>query len=120
MGRLPPADLPRAGGVRQQPTEPASRFPPWPAADGAVVPLPGTHGVHGRLHYIGEFPDGDWSSSSGYLRFRVPRVRPGRYQLIVFFCPPWTCPKGHFVVGSWFWHGSKRIRETGLTIRTAR
>jgi hypothetical protein len=75
----------------------------------------------GRLHYIGDFPEGDWSSWSGYLRFRVPPVRPGRYQLIFHLCLPWRCPKGRFLVGSTLWRGSERIDdEAGLTIRPAR
>lgn len=75
----------------------------------------------GRLHYIGDFPEGDWSSWSGYLRFRVPRVRPGRYHLIFHFCLPWRCPKGRFIVGSSLWRGPERVGDdSALTIRQAR
>jgi hypothetical protein len=75
----------------------------------------------GRLHYIGDYPDGDWSSWSGYLRFRLPQVRPGRYRLIFYFCLPWRCPNGRFLVGSSHWRGSKRVSDdSALTIRRIR
>jgi hypothetical protein len=71
----------------------------------------------GRLHYIGDFPDGDWSSWSGYLRFRVPRVRPGRYVLVAYRCLPWSCGKrGSLSASNWLWRGSKRIGPSSLRI----
>lgn len=75
----------------------------------------------GEDHYIGDFPDGDWSSWSGYLRFRVPRVRPGRYVLVVYCAPCRPGKTGSLIVSNHLWRGSKRIGdETVLTIRPAR
>jgi hypothetical protein len=71
----------------------------------------------GRIHYVGDFPDGDWSSWSGYLRFRVPRVRPGRYELVVYCASCRRGPGGSLVSNNWLWRGSKRVGETRLTIR---
>src|SRR5438034_2689176 len=34
----------------------------------------------GRMHFVGDYPKGDWSSWNGYLTFRVPRVAAGTYQ----------------------------------------
>jgi hypothetical protein len=74
----------------------------------------------GRYHYVGDFPDGDWSSWTGYLRFRVPHVRPGLYQLVVF-CD--TCRRGRagsLIVSSWLWRGHRRIGATGLRVVPSR
>jgi hypothetical protein len=67
-------------------------------------------------HYVGDFPDGDWSSWSGYLGFHVPPVRPGRYQLVVYCAPCRHGPGGSLVMNNWLWRGSRRVGPTGLTI----
>jgi len=70
-----------------------------------------------KVHYIGDYPNGDWSAWIGYLRFRVPHVPPGRYQLVVYCASCWRGPRGSLVVNNWLWHGSKRVGPTALTIR---
>jgi hypothetical protein len=69
-----------------------------------------------RDHYVGDFPNGDWSSWSGYLRFRVPGVRPGRYQLVVYCAPCRHGPGGSLIINNWLWKGSRRIGPSGLAI----
>jgi hypothetical protein len=73
----------------------------------------------GRLHYLGDFPDGDWSSWSGYLRFRVPLLRPGRYHFVVYCAPCRRGPGGSIVVSNHLWRSGKRIGLTALTILPA-
>jgi hypothetical protein len=70
----------------------------------------------GRMHYVGNYPRGDWASWSGLLRFRVPRIRPGRYDLVVYCASCRRGPGGTLVVNNWLWRGSKRIGPTGLTV----
>jgi hypothetical protein len=70
----------------------------------------------GRMHYVGNYPNGDWSSWSGRLRFRVPHVRPGRYQLVVYCDSCRRGPGGTLVVNNWLWRRSRRVGATGLTI----
>jgi hypothetical protein len=73
-----------------------------------------------RMHYVGSYPAGDWASWSGLLRFRVPRVLPGRYQLVVYCASCRRGPGGTLVVNNWLWRGSKRIGPTGLTVLPSR
>jgi hypothetical protein len=73
----------------------------------------------GRMHYVGDYPDGDWSSWSGRLRFRVPRVRPGRYELVVYCASCRRGSGGTLVVNNWLWRGSKRVGPAALTISRA-
>ncbi|MDQ3823117.1 MAG: hypothetical protein M3321_07745 [Actinomycetota bacterium] len=73
----------------------------------------------GRTHLVGDFPGGDWSSWTAFLRFRVPRVRPGRYQLAVYCAPCRRGRGGSLIVQNHLWRGSKRIGPTALTIRRA-
>jgi hypothetical protein len=70
----------------------------------------------GRVHYVGNYPDGDWSSWSGLLQFRVPRVRPGRYQLVVYCASCRSGPGGTLIVNNWLWRGSRRIGPIELTV----
>jgi hypothetical protein len=70
-----------------------------------------------RMHYIGDYPNGDWSSWNGYLRFSVPHVPAGRYQLVVYCGPCHRGRGGTLIVNNWLWRGSKRVGETGLTVR---
>jgi hypothetical protein len=71
------------------------------------------------MHYVGDYPDGDWSSWSGSLRFRVPHVPPGRYQLVVYCDPCHRGRGGTLVVNNWLWRRSERIRGTALRILPA-
>ena len=73
----------------------------------------------GRVHFVGDFPDGDWSSWSAYFRFRVPKLRPGRYQLAVYCAPCRRGRGGTLGVANYLWRGSKRIGLTALTVRGA-
>lgn len=45
-----------------------------------------------RVHYVGDFPDGDWSAWSGYLRFRVPPRSSGALptRRLLRAVPPWA------------------------------
>jgi hypothetical protein len=70
-----------------------------------------------QMHYIGDYPNGDWSSWNGYLTFRVPQVPAGRYQLVVYCEPCHRGPGGTLIVNNWLWRGPKRVGETGLTVR---
>jgi hypothetical protein len=71
----------------------------------------------GRMHYVGHYPDGDWSSWNGYLRFRVPRVAPGAYQLVVFCDPCQRGRGGTLIINNWLWRGSRRVGATALSIQ---
>jgi hypothetical protein len=73
----------------------------------------------GRLHNVGDFPDGDWASWSGYLRFRVPRLRPGRYHFVVYCAPCRRGPAASIVVSNYLWRGAKRIGPMTLRILPA-
>lgn len=71
----------------------------------------------GRMHYVGDDPKGDWSSWNGYLTFRVPRVAPGTYQLVVY-CD--SCHRGRggtLIINNWLWRGSTRVGATALRIQ---
>jgi hypothetical protein len=70
----------------------------------------------GRTHYIGDYPDGDWSAWSAILRFEVPRVRPSRYQFVVYCESCRRGPGGSLIVNNWLWRESRRVGETALTI----
>jgi hypothetical protein len=77
----------------------------------------GRTGCTGKHHYVGDFPHGDWSSWSGYLRFRIPRVRPGRYSLVVYCAPCRRGPGGSLIVNNYLWRGDRRVGATALTIK---
>jgi hypothetical protein len=72
----------------------------------------------GRMHYIGDYPNGDWSSWNGYLRFRVPQLPACRYQFVIYCEPCHRGRGGSLIVSNWLWRGSKRIGRTALTVRT--
>ena len=70
----------------------------------------------GRVHFVGDFPDGDWSSWTGFLRFRVPDVRPGRYRLLIFCAPCRRGPGGSLIDSTHLWRGNTRIGVVGLRV----
>jgi hypothetical protein len=71
----------------------------------------------GRHHYVGDYPDGDFASWSGYLHFRVPRVRPGRYELVLWCSECRPGPPGSLIVNNWLWRGDTRLRRTSLFVQ---
>jgi hypothetical protein len=68
-------------------------------------------------HFLGRFwcthtdapqPWGDGGYWTGTVTFRVPRLVPGRYQLVLY-CPP--ChkgPGGNLVASNWYFDGKRR------------
>jgi hypothetical protein len=93
-----------------------SRFAPRRPAALPFRPL-GRPRCTARTHYVGDFPSGDWSSWSGYVRFQVPRVPPGRYHLVVYCAACRRGPGGSLIVDNYLWRDGKRIGATLLTIR---
>lgn len=70
----------------------------------------------GRDHYVGDFPKGDWASWSGLLRFRVPRIAPGFYRLVVY-CEPCRRGRGGSLIDrTYLWRGGTRVRLVGLRV----
>ena len=72
-----------------------------------------------RTHFVGEYPGGDWSSWTAYLRVRLPSLRPGRYQLAVYCASCLRGPGGSLIVRNYLWRGSERVGLTALTVQAA-
>jgi hypothetical protein len=76
-------------------------------------------------HFLGRFrcthtgapqPWGDGGHWTGTVMFRVPRVTPGPYQLVLY-CPP--ChkgPGGNLVANNWYFDGQRRHQLNALVV----
>jgi hypothetical protein len=57
---------------------------------------------------------------NGTLRFRVPEVRPGRYQLVIYCQVCQRGAGGNLVANNWYFDGSRRQALNAVEITRAR
>ena len=62
-------------------------------------------------------PWGDGGFWDATLRFRVPAVRPGRYQLVIYCDVCHHGRGGNLIVNDWYFNGRRRTALDALTIR---
>lgn len=76
-------------------------------------------------HFLGRFrcththppqPWGDGGYWTGTVTFRVPRVRPGRYQLVLYCAPCHKGPGGELVLTNTYFDGKRRQGLDALVV----
>jgi hypothetical protein len=64
-------------------------------------------------------PWGDGGFWNATLRFRVPQVRPGRYQLVIYCHVCQRGVGGNLVANNWYFDGSRRQALDAVEITRA-
>jgi hypothetical protein len=67
-----------------------------------------------------DHPWGDGAFWTATLRFRVPQVRPGRYQLIIYCDVCHRGPGANLVANNWYFDGKRRTELNAFNITRAR